>query len=196
MEVHNVSAYIAYTNRYNGKSAKTNFGMINLADRKDPNTMVYDTAGEGAGKWYNLDDGPGVNCPAEGAGNPDPDYENAVELSFKYVESPPKSPAFTPERKPANLSFVQMTYFDFDSGADGANGIGKECVRIDGALAEYGIHPNTELRKDTGIWDAAAGAYKACPADNLRDDEERHDESDQLIESIPAGDMMLARGYR
>merc|ERR1719258_592040 len=151
--------------------------------------MTYDAEGEGAGIWYDLKKGTGENCPAEGAGNPDPDYENDVKLSFKYVRSPVQSGPFAPERTPANLSFVQMTYFDFDSGENGANGIGKECVRIDGSLAEYGIHQNTELVKDTGIWDADAGAYKTCPNDNLDEDG-----SDRLIESIPAGDMMEARG--
>ena len=65
--------------------------------------------------------------------NPDPDYENHVKLSFKYVRSPVKyAQTGLSKRGRPNLSFVQMTYFDFDSGANGANGIGKECVRIDG----------------------------------------------------------------
>ena len=41
MEIQNVSEYIAYTNRYNGVSPVTSFGMINLADRKNPDMKTY-----------------------------------------------------------------------------------------------------------------------------------------------------------
>merc|ERR1719149_349182 len=182
MEVRNVTEYIAYTNRYNGKSAKTNFGMINLADRKDPDTKTYDDNG----RTYNLAKGTGANCPAKLG---EPGYTNSVDLVFDYYKSPTSEP-FDGVRQPVNLAFVQMTYFDFDSGEDGAQGKGKECVKIAGNLSEYVIHPNTELVKDSGDWIPNVGAdgvdtgrYAACPAN-----------SDTLIDRSEAGDVNKAGG--
>ena len=214
MEIRNVTEYIAYTNRYNGKSAKTNFGMINLADKKDPDTKVYDA--EPNGHKYNLDKGTGSNCPAANAGLGEPDYTNSVDLVFDYYKSPPSEP-FDGERQPISLTYVQMSYFDFDSGADGAQGKGKECVSINGDLAEYVIHQNTELRKDSGVWEPNVGAdgrdtgkYGLCPADGERYDgyDEGYDwydghltgdydgdwKGDTLIDRSDAGDVMRARG--
>eukprot|EP00964_Phaeocystis_antarctica_P072325 scaffold44213_cov50-Phaeocystis_antarctica.AAC.1 len=157
MEILNMSEYIAFTNRYNGQSSKTNFGMINLADRKDPGTIEYDDNGQGPnGHKYKLKKGIGDNCPNTG-GLPEPDYVNSVDLQFNYFEAPASIP-FNGERRPINLAFVEMTYFDFDSGEDGAKGLGQECVKIDGDLSEYGIHPTTELVKDTGVWVPNVGA--------------------------------------
>ena len=108
MIVRNTTEYKPYTVDWNGKNERTHFGIINVG---------------------------GLHC--------DVAQENTVGISFEFVY-PNTTGRVGPLQQelnesmwgqPANVVFVQMTYFDLDNAKDDADGGDlRECVQVNSGL--------------------------------------------------------------
>ena len=64
--VGNVTEYVSFTNRYNGKNGITGFGSIGVSDLKDPASATWGQEGTSATRnIFKLDKSRGSFCPSE-----------------------------------------------------------------------------------------------------------------------------------